>query len=47
MKPACKGARPGVKAATGACKVLLDSSEKAAAEWELERRSAVFERNVH
>jgi adenosine deaminase len=47
MKPACKGARPGVKAATGGCKVLLDSSEKAAAEWELERRSAVFERNVH
>jgi adenosine deaminase len=47
MKPACKGAKPGVKPPPQACKALLDSSEKAAQEWELERRSAVFEKNVH
>jgi adenosine deaminase len=47
MKPVCKGARPGVKAPAQACKALLDGSERAAEEWELERRFAVFERNVH
>jgi len=51
VKPACAvhwwEPRPGVKPPTQACQALLNSSEKAAAEWELERRFAVFERNVH
>jgi hypothetical protein len=36
-----------VKPPTQACQAFLNSSERAAAEWELERRFAVFERNVH
>jgi adenosine deaminase len=51
VKPACAvrwwGPRLGVKPPTQACQAFLNSSERAAAEWELERRFAVFERNVH
>jgi adenosine deaminase len=51
VKPACAvrwwGPRLGVKPPTQACQAFLNSSEKAAAQWELERRFAVFERNVH
>jgi adenosine deaminase len=51
VKPACAvhwwGPRLGVKPPTQACQAFLNSSEKAAEQWELERRFAVFERNVH
>jgi adenosine deaminase len=51
VKPACVvhwwGPRMGVKPPTQACQAFLNSSPKAAEEWELERRFAVFERNVH
>jgi len=51
VKSACAvhwwGARLGVKPPTQDCQAFLNSSEKAAAQWELERRFAVFERNVH
>jgi adenosine deaminase len=51
VKPACVvrrlGPRLGVKPPTQACQALLNSSEKAAAQWELERRFVVFEANVH
>jgi adenosine deaminase len=51
VKPACAvhwwGPRLGVKPPTQACQAFLNSSQKAAEQWELERRFAVFERNVH
>jgi adenosine deaminase len=51
VKAACAvrwwGPRLGVKPPTQACQAFLNSSERAAAQWELERRFAVFERNVH
>jgi adenosine deaminase len=40
---ACKGQALGDENPTEACKTLLDKSEKAAAEWELERRFRKFE----
>jgi len=40
---ACKGERLGAEKPTPACKSFLDSSEKAAAQWELERRFRTFE----
>jgi adenosine deaminase len=50
VKPACAvprlGPNLGVKAPTKACQAFLNSSEKAAEEWELERRFAVFEANA-
>jgi adenosine deaminase len=50
VKPACAvrwwKPRLGVKPPTVACQAFLSSSEKAAAEWELERRFAVFEANA-
>jgi adenosine deaminase len=50
VKPACTvrwwGPKLGVKPPTSACQAFLNSSEKAAEQWELERRFVVFERNV-
>jgi adenosine deaminase len=40
---ACKGQTLGADKPTGGCKSLLDGSEKAAAQWELERRFRAFE----
>lgn len=40
---ACKGQVPGAERPTSACRVFLDENEKAAAEWELERRFRAFE----
>jgi adenosine deaminase len=40
---ACKGQSLGVENPTAACKTFLDGSEKAAAQWELERRFRTFE----
>jgi adenosine deaminase len=40
---ACKGEPLGGERPSVACKALLDSSEKAAAQWELERRYRLFE----
>jgi len=44
--PACNGQELGADTPSPACKSFLDSSEKAAAQWELERRFRVFE-NYH
>jgi adenosine deaminase len=40
---ACHGQALGADAPTAACKALLNGSQKAAAQWELERRFRVFE----
>jgi adenosine deaminase len=40
---ACKDQALGTEKPTAACRSFLDSSEKAAAQWELERRFQVFE----
>jgi len=40
---ACKGQTLGADKPTAACKAFLDSNEKAAAQWELERRFRAFE----
>ncbi len=40
---ACKGQAVGVDKPSAGCKALLDGSEKASAQWELERRFRVFE----
>jgi adenosine deaminase len=40
---ACKGEALGQDNPGSACKAFLDNSEKAAAQWELERRFRVFE----
>ena len=45
MKPACAG-QAGTTSPTADCASLLKSSEKAAEEWELERRFAAFEDSV-
>jgi len=42
-KPACAGQAPGARTPSAACLALLKSSEKAAQQWELERRFAAFE----
>jgi adenosine deaminase len=42
-KPACSGAILAGSRPSAACQKLLDGSEKAAVEWELERRLAAFE----
>ena len=39
----CKGDVPGAEKRSAGCKVFLDANEKAAAQWELERRFRVFE----
>jgi adenosine deaminase len=41
--PACKSQPLGTDKPTAACKTFLDGSEKATAQWELERRFRVFE----
>ncbi len=40
---ACRGLTPGVDKPNDACKAFLDGSQKAAAQWELERRFHAFE----
>jgi adenosine deaminase len=40
---ACRGQRVGIEKPAAACKAFLDGSEKAAAQWELERRFRAFE----
>jgi adenosine deaminase len=40
---ACKGDAPGAQNPSPTCKAFLDGSEKAAAQWELERRFRAFE----
>jgi adenosine deaminase len=40
---ACKGQSAGAEKPSSGCKALLDGSEKAAAQWELERRFREFE----
>ena len=40
---ACKGETLGTEKPSAGCKAFLDASEKAAAQWELERRFRVFE----
>jgi adenosine deaminase len=40
---ACKGQPAGVEKPAASCKAFLDSNEKAAAQWELERRFREFE----
>ena len=40
---ACKGQPLGAEKPSAACKAFLDSSEKATAQWELERRFRAFE----
>ena len=42
----CKGQPLGQEKPTAACKEFLDSSEKAAAQWELERRFRAFEAKI-
>jgi adenosine deaminase len=39
----CRGQTPGGDTISAGCKGFLDGSEKAAAEWELERRFRAFE----
>jgi adenosine deaminase len=43
VKPACDGQKPGTGFPTADCLALLKSSERAAEQWELEHRFAVFE----
>ncbi|WP_284333540.1 adenosine deaminase family protein [Dyella flagellata] len=43
MSTACQGQSPGGSQPGAACRRLLSSSEKAAAQWELERRLKAFE----
>jgi adenosine deaminase len=43
LTPVCAGQTAGMDSPTGSCMALLKSSEKAAAQWELEHRFAVFE----
>jgi len=40
---ACRADAPGAERPTAGCKLFLDASQKAAAEWELERRFRAFE----
>jgi adenosine deaminase len=40
---ACKGQAPGTDKPSAECRAFLDGSEKAAAQWELERRFRAFE----
>jgi len=46
VKPACAGQVAGAAAPTADCLALLRSSEKAAEQWELEHRFAVFEASL-
>jgi adenosine deaminase len=42
-KKPCAGETPGGDTPSAACKAFLDGSEKASAQWELERRFVQFE----
>jgi adenosine deaminase len=46
VKAACAGQAAGAKAPTAGCQELLKSSEKAAQQWELERRFVAFESSL-
>jgi adenosine deaminase len=46
MKAACVGQAVGSAFPTAACAALLKSSERAAEQWELERRFAAFEASL-
>lgn len=46
VKSACVGQKPGAESPNGACLELLKSSEKAAQQWELERRFLAFEASI-
>ena len=43
LNAACVGQQPGSEKPTSTCRSLLDTSQKAAAQWELERRFREFE----
>lgn len=45
-KVACAGQELGATSPTAACKALLETSERAAEQWELERRFAAFETSL-
>ena len=47
VKAACAGQTPGAKSPAAACLELMKSSEKAAQQWELERRFTGFESNLN
>ncbi|MBB5063707.1 adenosine deaminase [Granulicella mallensis] len=46
-KAACAASITSISNPTSACAVLLKSSERAAEQWELERRFALFEASIH
>jgi len=46
VKDACVDQKPGAGMPTGDCGALLKSSEKAAQQWELERRFSLFESSL-
>jgi adenosine deaminase len=46
MKAACAGQALGSASPTATCAALLNSSERAAEQWELERRFAAFEASL-
>jgi adenosine deaminase len=46
-KPACAGPITAKSNPAAACAALLKSSDRAAAQWELERRFVVFESSIH
>jgi len=46
LKPSCDATVTATSKPSGGCQKFLDTSEKAAEQWELERRLAVFEQNV-
>jgi adenosine deaminase len=43
LNPACRGQIPGGEQASSSCQTFLDSSQKASAQWEQERRFRTFE----
>jgi adenosine deaminase len=45
-KAACAGQKLGAESAAGACLTFLKANEKAAQQWELERRFAAFESTI-
>lgn len=46
-KAACSGQRLGAESPTAACAAFLKANEKAAQQWELERRFNAFESTIH
>ena len=47
MQSACDAKINADSKPSDACRQFLDANEKAAQQWELERRFAVFETNIH